>query len=107
MPEERSSVMRNRRKWIILTILIAVALALIHYAIRLYIPAFTVRYDGPPRPGWIPFAIDGEFLLHLFYLGALISVSGRSIPSHLSIRKTVQSRSSPQAPHLNTQTGLR
>lgn len=83
MPEERSSssVMRNRRKWIILSILIAAGLALIHYAVRFYIPAFTVLYDGPPRSGWIPIAIDGEFLLHLLYFGGLISVTGRSIPA--------------------------
>jgi hypothetical protein len=73
--------MRDRRKWIILSMLTATGLALIHYAVRFYFPTFSVLYDGPPRSGWIPIAIDGEFLLHLLYFGGLISVTGRSFPS--------------------------
>jgi hypothetical protein len=74
----RLSVTKRR---IIAAISIAAALALIHFFIRLYIPSFSVLYDGSARPDWISYTIDAEFMMHLLYLGALFAFTGRSIPS--------------------------
>ena len=76
-----NSVSSIRKKRILFAIALAAALAVVHYVIRKYIPSFSVLYDGPPRPGWIPITIDAEFVLHLFYFGALVSLTGRAIPS--------------------------
>jgi hypothetical protein len=75
------SVSSRRKKRILSAIAVAAALALIHYAIRKYIPSFSVLHDRSPRPWWIPITIDAEFLLHLSYFGALVSLTGESIPS--------------------------
>ena len=76
-----NSVSATRKKSIGFAMAVVAVLALVHYVIRKYIPSFSVLYDGPPRPGWIPITIDAEFVLHLFYFGALVSLTGRSIPS--------------------------
>lgn len=60
--------------------IVGVGLAVTHCLIRVFIPPFSVLYDGPERPRWIPLTIDAEFLIHLFFLGALITVTSRSIP---------------------------
>jgi hypothetical protein len=73
--------MKARKNKIVLGFgVVGVGLAAIHYLVRTFIPAFSVLYDGSERPQWIPITIDAEFLIHLLFLGALISVTARSIP---------------------------
>ena len=70
----------SRSKKVYFAILLAATLALLHFTVRRFVPSFSVLYDGPERPAWISLAVDAEFLLHLMYLGALLKVTGRSIP---------------------------
>lgn len=77
----RESNRQSRCKRIAIAISIGAALAMIHYLIRRHISNFSVLYDGLPRPEWISIAIDGEFVMHLLFLGALFSVTWRSIPA--------------------------
>lgn len=79
--EATTSKSADKRKKIFLGISIAASLALIHFAIRKFIPSFSVLYDGPERPSWITWMIDCEFVLHLLFFGALVTVTGRSIPA--------------------------
>jgi hypothetical protein len=73
--------MKNQRnKNVLIFGLVGVGLAAIHYLIRVFVPSFSVLYNGPERPQWIPLTIDAEFLIHLVFLGALITVTTRSIP---------------------------
>jgi hypothetical protein len=74
-----NEIENSRRRRIYFAICFASALALLHFTIRRFIPSFSVLYNGPERPDWIPITIGAEFILHLIYLGALLAVTGRSV----------------------------
>jgi len=61
--------------------IVGVGLAVAHRIIRVFIPSFSVLYDGSDQASWISIVIVCEFLIHLLYFGALISITGRSIPA--------------------------
>ena len=76
-----SSIRFQQNKDVFYAGILGLILAAIHQCIRLFIPEFSVLYDGPERATWISITIVCEFLLHLLFFGGLIAVTGRSIPA--------------------------
>lgn len=75
-------MMKGRENYpTILVCAIGVLLAILHAYIRHIQPILCIGEGPATRPRWVAATLRVEFLVHLLLLGALITVTKRSIPA--------------------------